>query len=133
MTGDSFPECAENKAIQFLFRLDLNSVKRLWCNAIMQIVLAFSSITVNLHSKNFVFQCMYLFCVGIKYSVLLQLLFLYSRLSAVLASNYRIISSNVDSTGPFLGCCEVEKRINNCGKFLDLDGTMLLSVLLKLL
>ena len=93
--------------------------------------LGFSLIPVNLHSKNFVFQHMHLFCVGTNYLVLFPLLFLCP--SAIFTSNYEIISSYVDSTGSFLGCYEVEKRMNNSCKFLDLDGYMLLSVLLKLL
>ena len=51
----------------------------------------------------------------------------------MLALKCGIISSYVDSTGSSLGCYEVEKRINSSSKFLDLDGKMLLSVLLKLL
>ena len=74
----------------------------LWCNANIQMFLAFSSIRVNLHSTNFVFQCMLLFFVSTNYLVLLQLLFLYT--SAIFTSNYGIISSNVDCTGSFLGC-----------------------------
>ena len=120
------------KEIQFLFRLGLNATKRLWCNENIQIFSAFSSITVNLHSKIFVFQYMHLFCVGINYLVLLHLLFLYT--SAIFTSNYGIISSYVDCTGSFLVVqCEVEKRIHNSGKFLDLERNMLVWVLLKLL
>ena len=52
---------------------------------------------------------------------------------AILASNYGIISLYLDCIGSFLGCYEVEKRIENSGKFLDLDGNILMSVLLKLL
>ena len=69
--------------------------------------------------------------MGTKYLVLLQLLFPYAR--AILASDYGIISSYLDCTGSFLGCYEVEKRVENPGKFLDLDGNILISVLLKLL
>ena len=69
--------------------------------------------------------------MGTKYLVLLQLLFLYPR--AILTSNYEIISSYLDCTGYFLGCYGVEKRIENSGKFLDLHGNILMSVLLKLL
>ena len=39
----------------------------------------------------------------------------------------------LDCTGSFHGCYEVEKRIDNSVKFLDLDGNILMSVLLKLL
>ena len=91
ITGDSYVECAEKEKCRFLFRLGLNATKRLWCNADTQMLLAFSSIMVNLHSRIFVFQYMHLLCVGTEYVVLLQLLFLYP--SAILASNYRIISS----------------------------------------
>ena len=66
------------KEIQFLFRLGLNAIKLLWCNADTQMLLPFSSILVNLNSQIFVFQYMHLFCVGTKYVVLLQLLFLYT-------------------------------------------------------
>ena len=52
---------------------------------------------------------------------------------AILASNYGIVSAYLDCTGTFLGCYEVEKRIDNSGKFLDLDGIILMSVLPKLL
>ena len=97
------------KEIQFLFRLDLNAIKRLWCNADTQILLAFSAVMVNLHSKIFVFQYMHLFCVGTKYVVLLQILFLYT--SAIFTSNYGVISSYVDS-GVFLDC-SVRGRKNN--------------------
>ena len=69
--------------------------------------------------------------VSTKYLVLWQLLSPYPR--AILASNYGIISSYVDCTGSFLGCYEVEKRIDNSGKFLYLGGNILMSVLLKLL
>ena len=89
------------KEVQFLFRLGLNAIKRLLCNADTQI-LAFSSIIVNLNSKILFFQYMHLFCVGTKYLVLLQLLFLYN--SAIFTSNHGIISSYVHSTGSFLGC-----------------------------
>ena len=69
--------------------------------------LAFSSITVNVHSKLVVFRYVHLFCVGTKYLVLLQL-FLYTiyilYTSAIFTSNYGIISSYVDSTCYFLGC-----------------------------
>ena len=102
-TGDSCFECAEKKEIEFLFRVGLNAIKRLWCNADIQMLLAFSSIMVNLYSKIFVFQYMHLtFCVGTKYVVLLQLLLLNT--SAIFTSNYGIISSYVDSTGSFIGC-----------------------------
>ena len=89
------------KRNSFFFRLGLNALKRLWCNADTQMLLAFSSIMVNLHSKIFVFQYMHLFCVGTKYLVLLQLLFLYT--SAIFTSDYGITSSYVDYTGSFLG------------------------------
>ena len=69
--------------------------------------------------------------MGTKDLVLLQLLFLFPR--AILASNYGIISSYLDCTGSFLGCYEVEKRIDNPEKFLDLEGNILMLVLLKLL
>ena len=59
--------CRKNE-IQFLFRLALNAMKRLWCNANIQMFSAFSSITVNLHSKNFVFNI----CI---FSVLAQSIF----------------------------------------------------------
>ena len=105
------------KEIQFFSRLGLNATKRLWFNANIQMFSAFSSITVNLHSKNFVFQCKYLFYVGTNYLVLLQLLFLYT--SAIFTSNYGIISSYVDCTGSFLGCSvRGRKVINNSSKFL---------------
>ena len=68
----------QKKEIQFLFRLGLNAVKLLWCNTDTQMLLPFSSIMVNLHLQIFVFQYMHLFCVGTKYVVLLQLLFLYT-------------------------------------------------------
>ena len=100
-TGD-FLFNVPKKEIQFLFRLGLNAIKRLWCNAKIQMLSAFSSVTVNLYSKNFVFQYMPLFCVGTNCLVLLQLLFLYT--SAVLTSNCGITSSYVDCTGSFLGC-----------------------------
>ena len=116
---------------QFLFRLYLNSMKRLWCSADTVMISVFSSIRVNLRSKIFVFQYMHLRCVGTKYLVLLQLLFLYP--SAILASNYGIISSYVDCAVSFLGCYGVEKRIDKSKKFLDLDGNVLMSVLLTLL
>ena len=63
--------------------------------------------------------------------MLWQLLFLYT--SAILASNYGIISSYVDCTGSLLGWYEVKKINDNSLKFLDLDGNILMSVLLKLL
>ena len=44
------------KKIQFLFRLGLNAMKRLWCNADTQMFRAFSSIKANLHSKKFCFS-----------------------------------------------------------------------------
>ena len=99
------------KEIQFLFRLGLNAIKWLWYNADTQMLWAFSSIRVNLHSKISVFQYMHLFCVATKYVVLLQLLFLYT--SAVFASNYVIMSWYVDSTGSFLGCSERGRKNNN--------------------
>ena len=74
---------------------------------------------------------MHLCHVGTKYFALLELLFLQP--SAILASNYGIISSYVDWTGSLLGWFEVEKIIDNSGKFLDLDGSILMSVLPKLL
>ena len=64
--------------------------------------------------------------VGTKYLVSLRLLFLYP--SAILASNYEIIRSYVDCADSFLGCYEVEKRIDKSSKFLDLDGNMLMQV-----
>ena len=100
-TGDYNLMCRK-KEIQFSFRLGLNATKRLWCNANIEIFSAFSSITVNLYSKNFVFQYMHLFSIGTNYLVLLQLLLLYTR--AIFTSNYRIISLYVDSIGSFLGC-----------------------------
>ena len=50
-----FPRmCGERKGkIQFLFRLDLNTVKQLWCHANIQMFSAVS-LMVHLHSKNFV-------------------------------------------------------------------------------
>ena len=117
------------KGIQFL--LSLNAMKRLWCNVGTERFLALYSIMVNVYSKIFVFEYMHLCCVGTRYFVLLQLLFLYT--STILASNYGIISSYVDCTGSLLGWYEVKKRIDNSLKFLDLDGNILMSVLLKLL
>ena len=93
--------------------------------------LALYSVKVNVYSKIFVFEYMHLCCVGTRYFVLLQLLFLYT--STILTSNYGIISSYVDCTGSLLGWYEVKKRIDNSLKFLDLDGNILMSVLLKLL
>ena len=120
------------KEIQFLFRFGLNAIKLLWCNADTQMFLACSSITENLNSKIFVFRYIHFLCVGTKYLVLLQVLFLFT--SAILAANYGIASSYVDFTGSFLCCYEVEKTINNCSKFfLNLDGNMFVWVLLKLL
>ena len=58
-------------------------------------------------------------------------MFLYT--SAKFTSNYAIISSYLDCTGSFLGCYEVEKRIEKSGKSLDLDGNIFMSVLFKLL
>ena len=69
----------KKKGKKILFRLGLNAIKRLWCNVITEMFLAFSLFTVNLH------QHMHLCCVGTKYFVLLQLLLLYP--SAILASN----------------------------------------------
>ena len=96
-----FTSNVPKKKIQFLFRLGLNAIKGSWCNADTQMLLAFSLIMVNLHSKILVFQYMHLFCVDTKYVVLLQLLFLYT--SAIFTANYGIINSYVDSTGSFLG------------------------------
>ena len=42
--------------IQFLFRLALNALKRLWCNVDIQVLWAFSSIKANLLSKKFCFS-----------------------------------------------------------------------------
>ena len=114
------------KEIQFLFRLSLNGMKRLWCNADPEMFLALYSITVNLYSKIFVFQYMHLCCVGTRYFVLLQLLFLYT--SAIRASNYGIINSYIDCTSSPLGWYEVEKIIDNSGKFVDLDGNVLMPI-----
>ena len=122
------------KDFQFLFRLGLNAIKRLWCNADTQMLLAFSSIMVNLHSKSFFFQYMHFFFDGTKYVVLLQLLFLYT--SAIFTSNYGIICSVRMQTPKVLfqiAQYEVEKGINNSSKLLDLDRNMFLWVLLKLL
>ena len=119
------------KEIQFLFRLSLNAMKRLWCNADPEMFLALYSITVNLYSTIFVLEDMHLCCVGTRYFVLLQLLFLYT--GAIPASNYGIIISYVDCTGSRLGWYEVEKLIDNSRKFLDVEGNILMSVLLKLL
>ena len=119
------------KEIQFLFRLSLNAMKRLWCNADPEMFLVLYSITVNLYSTIFVLEDMHLRCVGTRYFVLLQLLFLYT--GAIPASNYGIIISYVDCTGSRLGWYEVEKLIDNSRKFLDVDGNILMSVLLKLL
>ena len=116
----------------FFFWL-LHAIKRLWWNVDTQMLLAFSSIMVNRHSKIFVFQNIHLFCVGTKYVVLLQLLFLY--ISAIFTSNYGIISSYVDFTGSFSGCSVRGKKKITCNssKFLDLDRNMFVWVLLKLL
>ena len=119
------------KEIQFLFGLTLNAMKRLWCNTDTEMFLALYSMTVNLYSKIFVFQYMHLCCVGTRYFVLFQLLFLYT--SAILASNCGIISSYLDCTRSLLCWYEVEKIIDNSLKFLALDGNILMSVLLKLL
>ena len=100
----------QKKEIQLLFWLCLNAIKRLWFNAIIQMFSAFSSITVNLLSKSFVFQYMHLFCVGTNYLALLPLLFLYT--SAIFTSNYEIISSYVDCTGSFLGCSVRGRKTN---------------------
>ena len=61
------------KDIQFLFRLGLNSMNRLWCNADTEMISVFSSITLNLHWKIFVFQYMHMCCVGTKYLVYLYI------------------------------------------------------------
>ena len=84
ITVDFDFECAK-KETQCLFRLSLNGMKRLWYNADTEMFLALYSVTVNLYSKIFVFQYMHLCCVGTRYFVLLQLLFLYT--SAIRASN----------------------------------------------
>ena len=52
MTGDSFLECPEKKKFS-LFRLGPNALKRLWCNADIQMVSALSSV-VHVHWKIFV-------------------------------------------------------------------------------
>ena len=44
------------KGIQFLFRLSLNAMKRLWCNVGTERFLALYSIKVNVYSKIFVFE-----------------------------------------------------------------------------
>ena len=74
---------------------------------------------------------MHLCHVGTKYFALLQLSFHLP--SAILASYYGMISSYVDCTGSLLGWYKVEKIIENCGRFLDLDGNILMSILLRLL
>ena len=102
------------KEIQFLFRLGLNAIKRLWCNANIQMLSAFSSITVNFYSKNFVFQYMHLFCVLLKITVPVHQGNIHIKLR-----DHQLVY-------------EVEKRINNSSKFLDLDRNMLMWVLLKL-
>ena len=43
------------KKNQFLFRLGVNAMKQLWCNADTQMFRAFSSIKANLDSKKFCF------------------------------------------------------------------------------
>ena len=91
----------------------------------------FSTFSSMVKKKKNVFQYMRLFCVATKYLVLLQLLFLYT--NAILASNYGIIGSSVDSAGSSLGCYDVEKRIDKSRKLLDLDGNLLMSVLRRLL
>ena len=127
ITGDfDFLTNVLKTEIQCLFRLSLNGMKRLWYNADTDMFLVLYSIAVNLYWKIFVFQYMHLCCVGTRYFVLLQLLFLYT--SAILASNYGIISSYVDCTSSPLGWYEVEKIIDNSGKFLDLDGNIVMSI-----
>ena len=61
MTGDYFLQCAGKRktkkqkkpTIQFVFRLDLNAIKQLWCSADIKMFSAFFSM-VHHHSKNFV-------------------------------------------------------------------------------
>ena len=102
-------------------------MKRLWCNADTEMISVFSSIMVILRWKKKLFfnicicavsaQSIYYYCNN---------LFLYP--SSILASSYGIISSYVDCTDSFLGCYDVEKRIDKSTKFLDLDGNMLMQV-----
>ena len=68
MTGYSFLEFVRGNKNQFGFPLDLNAIKRLRCNADIQMFRAFS-LMVQLCWKNVVFQYMRLFRVATKYLV----------------------------------------------------------------
>ena len=106
-------------------------MKRLWCNADTEMISVFSSITLNLRSKSFVFQYMHMSCVGTKYSV-----YYCSNCSSTQAPySHQITGSSALCRlhSFFLGYYEVKKRIDKSKKFLDLGGNMLMSVLLRLL
>ena len=93
-------------------------MKRLWCNADTELI------QYSLQSSQiFVRKCLFsiyahVLCWHKVFSILLQFLFPYP--SAILALNYGIIGSYVDCTVSFLGCYEVEKRIDKSKECLDL-------------
>ena len=120
------------KEIQFLFRLGLNSMKRLWCNADTEMISVFSSITLNLRTKSFVFQYMHMCCVGTKYSV--HYCNYYSSTQAPYSHQITGSSALCRLHSFFSWLLWVKKkRIDKSKKFLDLGGNMLMSVLLRLL
>ena len=123
----------KEKEIQFLFRLDLNAIKQLWCNANIQMLFSnlFNLGECLLEEFSSSIYAFVLCWHKLKYLVLLQVLFPYA--NAIFTSNHGIISSYADPAGIFLVAeCEVEKGMNNSSKFLDLDGNMFVWVLLKL-
>ena len=118
------------KEIQFLFRLGLNAIKRLRCNANIQMFSAFqiSSITVNLHSQNSILYYMYLCCVGTKYFQYYCNVPVHQRKTRVELQDHQFV-------------CRLHRffslllrgRKKNSSKSHDLDRNMLVWVFLKLL
>ena len=79
----------------------------------------FSSM-VHFHSKNFVFSIdAFVLCCHKVFSFIAITVPVHQRDTRIKLRDH--ISSYVDSVGSFLGCYDVEKRIDNSRKFLDLD------------
>ena len=77
---------------QFLFRLALNALKRLWCNVDTQVLWAFSSIKANLHSKKFCFSIYAFFlCCYKVFSIIAIYVLLHQRKIHIKLRDYEFV------------------------------------------
>ena len=110
------------KDVQFLFRLGLNSMKRLWCNADTDMISVCCSITLNLRSKMIVLQYMHMCCVGTKYLVY------YCNCCSSTQAPYSHQITGSSALSRLHSFFSWLLKRDKCKTFLDVDGNVLINV-----